>query len=77
MSDEYKNINGDSRYQPALLGGERLWRTDIGLTWNFHNDSYGSLGPKLYKSKRRADRVADRRTKRLNRVVFSVTENTE
>ena len=64
---EYTNQRGDVRYQPALLGDEKLWKDSAGTVWDYHGEGYGRYGPKLYRSQKRATRVALRHSRRMAR----------
>ena len=74
MSIPWQNDVGNYRYQPLAFDGEALWRTTAGDVWDYFDDNYGCLGPRLYRSEARADRVGRRRDKILRTRVFrSVT----
>lgn len=58
----YTNELGQTRYQPTLPGGERLWAFSA---WGFNLrawDDYKGHGcePVLYKRERQARRIAER-----------------
>lgn len=64
----WENALGQKRYQPLADNGERQWVklsmfAEKKSTWAV-NQSY--FAPKLYRSKKRAERVAARRSFKIN-----------
>lgn len=71
---EYLNERGDVRYQPAAYD-RLLWATDIGSVWSSSGSTYGTFGPRLYRSKDRAIRIGRRRERHLDRKVFVLSDH--
>lgn len=64
----WENALGQKRYQPLADNGERQWVklsmfAEKKSTWAVDQ---GDFVPKLYKSKKRAERVAARRSSEIN-----------
>lgn len=70
---EWKNRHGRSQWQPVTADGRREWLEETSdmpgfppyyvPTWKHHEDSAG-LEPYLYRSRRRAKRVARHKDRR-------------
>ena len=80
---EYRNERGKQMWQPCTHYGDRLWwgrswggemsgeHTEEGWAKTGHNE--GLPYPKLYRSRRRAERVARREERRLERIEMDET----
>lgn len=65
QAKKHTNDRDEVKWQPMLDDGDRCWVNSWGKVWSHYAETvWGTYGPKLYKSKARALRVAKRREHR-------------
>ena len=73
---EYRNKRGQSMWQPCTRDGDRLWLVGSYFmdelqwhrVWGQRDDLFIHMRPRLFRSRRRAERVAQREERRRERV---------
>lgn len=78
LATEWRNGHGKSRWQPSMPDGLRKWERfdgyveEVLVSWSRHRPL--SFEPVTYRSKRRAERVASRTMRGIERARLSEWE---